>query len=235
MISHVIEDAPFVPDAGEQVIAQYMTYRIMHRRQPTGDAGVLIITTHRIVFYRSGASGLSLAFNFYHPQKITLKKGSVAGSKYVEFNGYRVYLGRKESKLAYKLAKFGRRGKVKQMLSLVPARARPQPRVALRPPVMQQPAYQPRPAAPQSNLSTDAIYRKGLEAVADDIVNQIVPKSAASAPGATQPQSVTTVSASRSMVMRPTVKTAEAITSAEAVAAKRAMLERVLAPQSSEA
>ncbi|MEX2715414.1 MAG: hypothetical protein Q6353_022110 [Candidatus Sigynarchaeum springense] len=240
MISNVMGDAPFVPDTGEEVLGKYMTFRIMRHRQPVGDAGSLIITTRRVVFYSAGPSGFNLAFNLYYAQKINIKKGSVSGTKYVEFNGYRVYLGRKEAKLAYKLVKYGRRGKTRQMLSLLPARMRPATRAAastaLNAPVL----HQPRPAAPQPNLTSDPIYRKGLEAVADDIINQIMPKNAASAPAANVPaatpsQSVTTISASRSMVMKPTVKTAESITTAEAAAAKRAMLERVLAPQSSEA
>jgi len=235
MISNVMGDAPFVPDASEQVLGKYMTFKIMVRRHPTGDAGSLIITTQRVVFYRAGPTGFDLAFNMYFAQKITIRKGSIAGTKYVEFNGYRVYLGRKDAKLAYKLVKYGRRGKTKQMLSLVPARIRPAtraaPSAALRAPVLQQ----TRPAAPQPNLAADPIYRKGLEAVADDIVNQIMPKPAANAPAATPSQSVTTISASRSMVMKPTVKNAGTIDSAEAAAAKRAMLERVLAPQSSDA
>ncbi len=241
MISNAIGDAPFAPDAGEQVIAKYMTYSIMNRRQPAGDSGELIFTSQRVVFYRAGPSGYDLGFNIYLTQIYGMKKGSVSGTKYVEFNGRRIYLGRKEAKVVYKLLKYGRRGKVRQMMSLAPVRAaaraaaRAPARAALNPPTMQQPAYQQRPAPSQANMTADPIYRKGLEAVADDIVSQIVPKPAASAYVNAPAESITTVSASRSMVMKPTVKTTDAIISAEAVAAKRAMLERVLEPQSKEA
>jgi hypothetical protein len=90
----------------------------------------------------------------------------------------------------------------------------------------------------QSSQAMDSIYAKGLERVADEIVQQIMPKPApTSAAPASVPQASTTVAASKSMVVKPVAKTTTAIpmTTPEAVAAKRAMLERVLAPQSSNA
>jgi hypothetical protein len=112
---------------------------------------------------------------------------------------------------------------------------------ALRPPTIQQ-APQQYKQAPQPRPSTDMdpIYAKGLQSVADEIVQQLVPKpvaapTPATAPASNMSQPVTTIAASRSMVMKPVAKTAEVITSAEAVAAKRAMLERVLAPQTKDA
>lgn len=110
----------------------------------------------------------------------------------------------------------------------------PQPQA--RQPLQQQPVPQPRGTA------MDPIYAKGLERVADEIVQQIMPKPATTTATATtavsasvSPQPVTTIAASRSMVMKPVAKTTETIASAEAVAAKRAMLEKVLAPPSSDA
>ncbi len=229
MLSTFIGDVPFVPEPTEQFVGQYRTHSIVHRRQPTGEIGALILTTRRIVFYRSGSTGSNLALTLYYTEIRNIRKGSVSGSKFIEISGNRFYLGRPEVKAVFKLIKFGRRGNVKRM------GAHPIPVTPLQPPTMQQPAYQQRPTYPQTTMTADPIYRKGLEAVADDIVNQIAPKTAAVAPVATAPQTVTTVSASRSMVMKPVVKTAETIISAEAVAAKRAMLERVLAPQSREA
>jgi hypothetical protein len=103
----------------------------------------------------------------------------------------------------------------------------------------QQQQYQYRqPPRPQPNAVADPIYQKGLEAVAEEIVQQIVQKPAAApivARASQVQQPVTTISASRSMVMKPVAKTAEVNASPEAIAAKRAMLERVLAPQSSDA
>ncbi len=42
----------FVPESGEQVIGQYKTKNVQDRMHPGGDAGVLIITSQRILFYR---------------------------------------------------------------------------------------------------------------------------------------------------------------------------------------
>ncbi len=129
--------------------------------------------------------------------------------------------------------KIGKHARDKRMAARAAANA------ALRPPYMpqQQPQYQHSPR-PQPNVVADPIYQKGLEAVADEIVEQLVPKPAAT-PTVVQSnqiqQPITTIAASRSMVMKPVAKSAEVIASPEAVAAKRAMLERVLAPQSREA
>ncbi|MBN2153478.1 MAG: hypothetical protein JW839_18635 [Candidatus Lokiarchaeota archaeon] len=101
--------------------------------------------------------------------------------------------------------------------------------------VQQRPQHYQQGLPPQASLTADPIYQKGLEAVAEDIVNQLVPRPAPRPTVAATPQTVTTVSASVSTPIKPVAKVAEAIASPEAVAAKRAMLERVLAPQSSEA
>ncbi len=108
---------------------------------------------------------------------------------------------------------------------------------AMRQQTMQQQSMQYQQAArAQANAAADPIYQKGLEAMADEIVQQIVQKPApAAVPAAMAQQPVTTISASRSMVMKPVAKPAEVVASPEAVAAKRAMLERVLAPQSPDA
>ncbi len=124
--------------------------------------------------------------------------------------------------------KIGKHAKKKRMAATAAARLSQ---------MQQQPQYQ-QSTRPQPKAIADPIYQKGLEAVADEIVQQIVQKPAA-APAVAQSsyvqQPITTISASRSMVMKPVGKIAEVSASPEAIAAKRAMLERVLAPQSSDA
>ena len=48
----MFSDFQFVPDQGEQVIGQYKTYSVASRGHPSGNAGILIITDRRVIFYK---------------------------------------------------------------------------------------------------------------------------------------------------------------------------------------
>ncbi len=50
--SNFFGDVPFNPEAGEQLIGQYKTKKLPARGHPAGDAGALILTSQRVVFFK---------------------------------------------------------------------------------------------------------------------------------------------------------------------------------------
>ncbi|NMC07951.1 MAG: zinc ribbon domain-containing protein [Candidatus Lokiarchaeota archaeon] len=107
MFANLFGDVPFVPEAGEQVVGQYKTIGYFHKHRPGGDAGALIITSYRVVFFRrenvvkkiiqsitgkQEAPGYKLHFSINLGQVFKVKKGSTSGRKFIAINGTYFYL-----------------------------------------------------------------------------------------------------------------------------------------------
>ncbi|MEX2681062.1 MAG: zinc-ribbon domain-containing protein [Candidatus Sigynarchaeota archaeon] len=120
MFSNLFGDVPFVPEAGEQIVGQYKTYGYTVRNRPGGDAGVLIITSQRVVFFRrenvvkkiiqsiagkQESPGYKLQFSIYLGQVFKVKKGSVSGRKFLAINGTYFYLENADPKPIEKILK----------------------------------------------------------------------------------------------------------------------------------
>nr|MDO8084040.1 zinc ribbon domain-containing protein [Candidatus Sigynarchaeum springense] len=120
MFSNLFGDVPFVPEPGEQIVGQYKTYGYAVRNRPGGDAGALIITSQRVVFFRrenvvkkiiqsikgnQEAPGYKLGFSIYLGQVFKVKKGSVSGHKFISINGTYFYLENADPKPIEKILK----------------------------------------------------------------------------------------------------------------------------------
>ncbi len=113
-------DIPFAPEPGEQIVGQYKTYGYGVRNKPGGDAGALIVTSQRLVFFRrenvvkkiiqsikgkQEAPSYKPGFSIYLGQVFKVKKGSANGHKYILINGTAYYLENADPKTLVKILK----------------------------------------------------------------------------------------------------------------------------------